>query len=129
MNWNRPLAWGAISLAGQSVRFGFGADDVAMDEKDGVVVAGDEGGSADLGMLRPLPSNPASMANLYVAKFDRTAGAALGSRLHLGRVGFRDVRHRECLRRVHTARCGHVVRTPGKLRLGPWPLAGDSTVP
>jgi hypothetical protein len=56
--------------------FGFGVDDVAMDEKDGVLVAGSyEGGSADLGVLGPLPGNPASIANLFVASFDRIAGA------------------------------------------------------
>lgn len=61
--------------------FGFSAEDVAMDEKDGVVVAGSyEAGSGDLGILGPLPGNPATLANVYVAKFDRIMGEPRWSR-------------------------------------------------
>jgi hypothetical protein len=61
--------------------FGFNVEDVAMDEKDGVVVAGSyEGGSSDLGVLGALPGNPATLANVYVAKFDRIRGGLLWSR-------------------------------------------------
>ncbi|PTL75495.1 hypothetical protein [Vitiosangium sp. GDMCC 1.1324] len=56
--------------------FGFSAEDVAMDVEDGVVVAGSyQAGSGDLGVLGPLPGNPATLANVYVAKFDRIDGA------------------------------------------------------
>lgn len=55
--------------------FGFEVSDVAMDQNDGVtVVGGYEAGSSDLGILGPLPGNPASLANVYVAKFDRIRG-------------------------------------------------------
>jgi len=61
--------------------FGFSVEDVAMDEKDGVVVAGSyEGGSSDLGVLGALPGNPETLANVYVAKFDRIRGGLLWSR-------------------------------------------------
>lgn len=55
--------------------FGFDIDSVAMDERDGVtVVGGYQAGSSDLGILGPLPGNPSSAANVYVAKFDRIQG-------------------------------------------------------
>jgi hypothetical protein len=61
--------------------FGFSAEDVAMDQRDGVVVAGRyRAVSGDLGVLGPLPGNPASLANVYVAKFDRIHGALRWSR-------------------------------------------------
>jgi len=68
----------AYTRAGEerwAYNFGFSADDVAMDERDGVVVAGSyQAGSTDLGVLGPLPGNPATVANLYVVKFDRIDG-------------------------------------------------------
>jgi hypothetical protein len=61
--------------------FGYSAEDVAMDQRDGVVVAGGyQAGSSDLGVLGPLPGNPATLANVYVAKFDRIRGALRWSR-------------------------------------------------
>lgn len=61
--------------------FGFEANGVAMDEQDGVVVVGGyQGGSPDLGILGPLPGNPASNANMFVVKFDRIQGALRWSR-------------------------------------------------
>ncbi|REG32937.1 hypothetical protein ATI61_104227 [Archangium gephyra] len=61
--------------------FGFSVEDVAMDERDGVVVVGSyEAGSGDLGVLGPLPGNPATLANVYVAKFHRVTGEPLWSR-------------------------------------------------
>jgi mersacidin/lichenicidin family type 2 lantibiotic len=61
--------------------FGFSVEDVAMDERDGVVVVGSyEAGSGDLGVLGPLPGNPATLANVYVAKFNRVMGEPLWSR-------------------------------------------------
>ncbi|WNG42808.1 hypothetical protein F0U60_00860 [Archangium minus] len=60
--------------------FGFSADDVAMDEQDGVVVAGSYEAGSDLGVLGPLPGNPATLANVYVAKFDRVTGEPRWSR-------------------------------------------------
>ncbi|EAU70010.1 hypothetical protein [Stigmatella aurantiaca] len=61
--------------------FGFSVEDVAMDEKDGVVISGSyEAGSGDLGVLGPLPGNPETLANVYVAKFDRVHGEPLWSR-------------------------------------------------
>jgi hypothetical protein len=61
--------------------FGFNVEDVAMDEKDGVVVTGSyEGGSSDLGVLGALPGNPETLANVYVAKFNRIRGELLWSR-------------------------------------------------
>ncbi|MDC0710374.1 hypothetical protein POL68_17995 [Stigmatella sp. ncwal1] len=61
--------------------FGFSVKDVAMDEKDGVVVSGSyEAGSGDLGVLGPLAGNPETLANVYVAKFDRVHGKPLWSR-------------------------------------------------
>ncbi|HYO59557.1 hypothetical protein [Archangium sp.] len=52
-----------------------------MDERDGVVVAGSyEAGSGDLGVLGPLPGNPETLANVYVAKFNRMTGEPLWSR-------------------------------------------------
>ncbi|SET97775.1 hypothetical protein [Stigmatella erecta] len=61
--------------------FGFSVEDVAMDEKDGVTISGSyEAGSGDLGVLGPLPGNPETLANVYVAKFDRVHGKPLWSR-------------------------------------------------
>lgn len=61
--------------------FGFEVDDIAMDQNDGVTVVGSyQAGSSDLGILGPLPGNPESLANVYVAKFDRIDGALRWSR-------------------------------------------------
>ncbi|SEM42284.1 hypothetical protein SAMN05444354_116137 [Stigmatella aurantiaca] len=61
--------------------FGFSIEDVAMDEKDGVTVSGSyEAGSGDLGVLGSLPGNPETLANVYVAKFDRVHGKPLWTR-------------------------------------------------
>jgi hypothetical protein len=61
--------------------FGFSVEDVAMDEKDGVTISGSyEAGSSDMGPLGPLPGNPETLANVYVAKFDRVHGEPLWSR-------------------------------------------------
>lgn len=55
--------------------FAFEVNDIAMDQNDGVtVVGGYEAGSGDMGILGPLPGNPGSLANVYVAKFDRIHG-------------------------------------------------------
>jgi hypothetical protein len=61
--------------------FGFSVEDVAMDEKDGVVVVGSyEAGSSDLGVLGALPGTPGLLSNVYVAKFNRIRGEPLWSR-------------------------------------------------
>jgi outer membrane protein assembly factor BamB len=61
--------------------FGFSIEDVAMDERDGVVVVGSyEAGHGDLGVLGPLPGSPGTLANVYVAKFNRVTGEPLWSR-------------------------------------------------
>lgn len=68
----------ALTRAGEdrwAWNFAFNINDVAMDEQDGVTVAGGyQAGSGDLGVLGPLPGNTETVANLYVAKFDRIDG-------------------------------------------------------
>ncbi|NTX12534.1 hypothetical protein HUA76_17185 [Myxococcus sp. CA056] len=69
------VAWTRDGEERWAYNFGFDIESVAMDERDGVtVVGGYQAGSSDLGILGPLPGNPSSAANVYVAKFDRIQG-------------------------------------------------------